>query len=85
MYAPVERAVFARLSDIFFAPAYTRRYNHYMKQIDAPSITPSMRIVLEDLDLDHLWVICPGQHRFDMHEKFSAMTLQQIVSFPVET
>jgi len=85
MYAPVGRAVFACLSDPFFASAYIRRYNHYMKQIDALSITPCMRIMLEDLDPDHLWVIYPGQHRFHMHEKISALPLPQIVSFLVET
>jgi hypothetical protein len=30
------------------------------KRQDAPKITPSIRSVLSDLKLDHLWVVYPG-------------------------
>jgi len=38
------------------------------KRADAPKLTPSMRIALEDLKLDHLHVYYPGSHRYALSE-----------------
>jgi len=34
------------------------------KRVDAPRLTPSMRIALEDLKLERIAVVYPGQRRF---------------------
>ena len=45
---------------------------------EAPKITKSMRIALEDLSLDHLWVIYPGQKSYPVAEKISVCSLPDI-------
>jgi len=45
--------------DLFFLHR-GRRYGVEMKFVEAPTATRSMVIALEDLRLDHLWVIYPG-------------------------
>ena len=39
------------------------------KRTDAPSITPSMRNALEDLELERLYVVYPGDVSYDLSEK----------------
>jgi predicted AAA+ superfamily ATPase len=52
-----------------------------------PKVTPSMLRALEDLTLEHLYVIYPGELEFSIHPKitFSGLTtsLQKIVAFQV--
>ncbi len=36
------------------------------KRADAPRITPSMRIAIDDLKLDALYVVYPGLHRYSL-------------------
>lgn len=57
-----------------------RRIGVECKRIDAPKLTPSMRIALEDLRLDHLWVIYPGERRYSLHEKVTAIPLPSLFS-----
>jgi uncharacterized protein len=45
------------------------------KYTDAPKVTKSMQIVLQDLKLEHLYVIYPGNIDYPLHEKISAMGL----------
>jgi predicted AAA+ superfamily ATPase len=45
------------------------------KRLDAPRLTPSMRIALEDLGLDHLAVIYPGDRRYPMADHVTAVPL----------
>ena len=45
------------------------------KRADAPGVTPSMRIALQDLKLDALYVVYPGRHRFTMAERIEAVPL----------
>lgn len=48
------------------------------KRIDAPRLTPSMRIALQDLELDRLIVIYPGLQHFSLHERIEAIPLTEI-------
>lgn len=43
-----------------------RRYGIEIKREDAPRLTPSMHIALNDLKLDHLSVIYPGSRSYDL-------------------
>lgn len=46
-----------------------RRYGVEVKYQDAPRLTPSMRIALEDLRLDHLTVLYPGTQAYDLADR----------------
>lgn len=48
------------------------------KRVDAPRLTPSMRIALQDLELDHLLVIYPGAQRFPLAERTEAVPLTEV-------
>ena len=63
--------------DLFFLYR-GRRYGIECKLNEAPTVTKAMRIALETLRLDHLWLIYPGQHKYDVHEKISVWPLQEI-------
>jgi len=59
-----------------------KRLGFEFKYADAPKITKSMRIALQDLKLDHVYVIYPGKMKFLMDEKITACgleLLQQLV------
>ncbi|TWO71106.1 ATP-binding protein [Caenimonas sedimenti] len=53
----------------------SRRIGVEFKRADAPAVTPSMRIAIDDLKLDALYVVHPGQHRFKMAEGIEAVPL----------
>jgi uncharacterized protein len=48
------------------------------KRVDGPRLTPSMRIALEDLELDRLFVIYPGPHAYPMSDKIQALPLAEL-------
>lgn len=48
------------------------------KRVDAPRLTPSMRIALQDLELDRLLVIYPGEQRFPLAERTEAVPLAEV-------
>jgi len=48
------------------------------KHMDMPRLTPSMRIALQDLQLDSLLVIYPGLHPFPLGEKVQAIPLASL-------
>lgn len=57
-----------------------RRYGVEIKRQDAPSLTPSMRIALEDLRLDNLVVVYPGEVHYDLAERVSVVPAAEIAS-----
>ncbi len=63
--------------DLFFLQQ-GRRLGVEVKFNEAPKTTPSMRAALEDLRLDHLWVVYPGQHLYPVHEKITVWPLQRV-------
>jgi predicted AAA+ superfamily ATPase len=48
-----------------------RRIGVELKRMDAPTISPSMRIALEDLSLDLLHVIYPGERQYVLGDRIS--------------
>src|SRR6266481_3423672 len=48
---------------------YGRRVGVECKRMDAPTLTPSMRIALNDLKLDRLVVVYPGERRYPLAER----------------
>ena len=52
-----------------------RRFGLECKRVDAPRLTPSMQIAIEDLQLDRLVVIYPGEWYYPLGEKVTAVPL----------
>ena len=38
-----------------------------------------MRVAMDDLSLDHLYVVHPGEHRYSLDETITAITLPEVV------
>ena len=56
-----------------------RRVGVEFKRSDAPKVAPSMRIAIEDLKLDALYVVYPGAHRYRMGEGIEAVPLWSVL------
>ncbi len=56
-----------------------RRIGVECKRTDAPTMTPSMRIALEDLHLDELIVVYPGTRRYALSDHATAVPLRDFV------
>ena len=48
------------------------------KRVDAPRLTPSMRTALDDLQLDQIAVIYPGDRRYPLAERITAVPLEAV-------
>lgn len=57
-----------------------RRIGIECKRMDAPVLTPSMRIALADLKLDELYVVYPGEKRYPLTRKVEVVPLSQMVN-----
>ncbi len=49
-----------------------------MKFSEAPEVTRSMRIARDDLSLEHLWVVHPGRHSYQVDERISVYAITDI-------
>ena len=67
--------------DLFFL-AQGRRFGVEVTFNEAPHVTRSMHIALGDLDLDHLWIIYPGQHAYPVHEHITVWPLREVAALP---
>jgi uncharacterized protein len=56
-----------------------RRVGVECKRMDAPTLTPSMRIALHDLKLDRLVVIYPGERRYALADGVEVIPLIELV------
>ena len=52
-----------------------KRYGFEFKYADAPGRTRSMQAAIEDLGLEHLWVIYPGQQEYALDARISVIPL----------
>ncbi len=50
------------------------------KRVDAPRLTASMRIALDDLELDQLFVIYPGKTAYPLGDKVNVLPLSSIAT-----
>ena len=55
-----------------------KRHGFEFKYTDAPGRNRSMHIAIEDLGLEHLWVIYPGDQKYALDDKITAIPLQVI-------
>jgi len=56
-----------------------RRIGVECKRADAPTLTPSMRIAMADLKLDHLYVVYPGEKAYTLGKKIEVVPLSRFV------
>jgi hypothetical protein len=50
------------------------RFGFEVRLNPAPRIAPSMRIALNDLRLDHLWLVHPGDSSWPLDDRISALS-----------
>lgn len=55
-----------------------KRHGFEVKYSDAPGTTKSMHTALADLGLEHLWVIYPGETRYALSDKITAVPVQEL-------
>lgn len=55
-----------------------KRFGFEMKLTESPRVHRSMRTACQDLNLDHLYVIYPGQERAELDTNITAVGLQDI-------
>ena len=55
-----------------------RRWGFEFKCTDAPRTTRSMHIVLDDLRLEHLWAVYPGEREYPLADRITALPLRNI-------
>ena len=55
-----------------------KRYGFECKLADAPGTTRSMRVALDDLGLEHLWIVYPGDEAYSLDDRISALSVAGI-------
>ncbi len=60
-----------------------RRIGFEFKRADAPSMTKSLHVALEDLRLDRACIVYPGRKRYPVHDRVDAIPLSDLdAAFP---
>ena len=62
--------------------AQGRRLGFEFKYADAPGRSRSMLVALEDLKLEHLWIVYPGAQAYSLDEKITVCPLHDIADLP---
>jgi uncharacterized protein len=60
--------------DLLFVRA-GKRFGVECKFSEAPRVTRSMRTAMEDLSLEHLWIVCPCASSFPVDERISVLSI----------
>ena len=55
-----------------------RRWGFEFKCTDAPRTTRSMHVVMQDLGLEHLWVLYPGDRAYPLTDGITALPLKRV-------
>ena len=55
-----------------------RRWGFEFKCTDAPRTTKAMHIAIDDLGLEHLWVVYPGSVRYPLTDRITALPLVEV-------
>lgn len=67
-----------------FLPRGGRRWGFEFKCSDAPRTTRSMHTTAEDLGLEHLWVVYPGELRYPLGDRITALPLRELAELDLE-
>lgn len=52
-----------------------KHYGFEFKYADAPGTSRSMHVAIDDLGLEHLWVVYPGQQSYSLDDKITALPI----------
>ena len=55
-----------------------RRWGFEFKCTDAPRTTKAMHIAIDDLSLEHLWIVYPGSVRYAITDRITALPLVEV-------
>jgi uncharacterized protein len=55
-----------------------KHYGFEFKYADAPGTSRSMRVALQDLSLEHLWVVYPGQTEYRLDDRITVIPADAI-------
>jgi uncharacterized protein len=55
-----------------------KHHGFEIKFNEAPTITRSMKVALEELNLDHLWIIYPGNKEYPVSENITVLPLNNV-------
>ena len=55
-----------------------KQYGFEFKYGDAPGATRSMRVALQDLSLEHLWVVYPGHQEYALDDRISVSPVASV-------
>jgi predicted AAA+ superfamily ATPase len=58
-----------------------KRYGVEVKYADAPPISKSMRVAQQDLSLDRLFVVYPGEQAYDLAKNLTVVPLEQAIQY----
>lgn len=61
-----------------FVRAADKHYGFEFKYADAPGANRSMHVAIQDLSLEHLWVVYPGNQDYALDDKISVIPLDSI-------
>ncbi len=56
----------------------SKRFGFEAKHTDAPTVTKSMRLAIEDLELEHLWIVHPGERSAALGDRISTLPLREL-------
>jgi predicted AAA+ superfamily ATPase len=59
-----------------------RRFGFEFKYSEAPRVTRSAHTAISDLQIDHIWVVYPGEHSFPIEKKITGMPLTRVSELP---
>ena len=55
-----------------------KRYGFEMKLSDAPTLTKSMHIALQELGLSRIFVVYPGTQSYPLHDQVEALSISDL-------
>jgi len=67
--------------DLFFI-YQGRRYGVEVKFSEAPKVSRSVHVALNDLNLNHLWIIYPGQQAYPVDNRITVWPLRDVQALP---
>jgi len=55
-----------------------KQYGFEFKYADAPGTSRSMHVAIQDLRLEHLWVVYPGHQEYSLDDKISVISIDSV-------
>jgi predicted AAA+ superfamily ATPase len=70
--------------DLFFLRS-GRRYGVEFKYSESPVATKSTYSALDTLNLEHLWIVCPGTTQYPVHQKITVLPIRNICDLKISS